>query len=159
MFGFLGYLHAVPPKCLGKKGNGGEYGTVRVRPGEVPAAGSVFSPEKLTAGTWKSPKWQGKSSSKTPGLDSMLLLIFQGVSKGCFSCLKLAARIWKWMVGTFVSFWDGVFSGAKCSFQGGYSLPRQHLIHLIGLSAAMTAFVGGWKRKEIRFSCWKRVDF
>ena len=64
MFGFLGYLHAVPPKCLGKKGNGGEYGTVRVRLGEVPAAGSVFSPEKLTAGTWKSPKWQGKSSSK-----------------------------------------------------------------------------------------------
>jgi len=46
-----------------KKGNGGEYGTVRVRPGEVrplkirlgSSCWKRDAPEKLTAGTWKSP--------------------------------------------------------------------------------------------------------
>ena len=43
---------------------------------KLPASRGVH-PGKLTAGTWKSPVWKGKSSSKPPFLGSML--IFRGV--------------------------------------------------------------------------------
>ena len=48
------------------------------------ARGKKIHPGRLTAGTYKSPIWKGKWSSKPPSLWSML--IFQGVQLMCLMC-------------------------------------------------------------------------
>ena len=49
---------------------------------------------------------------KTPCLDSMVLVIFQGVSKGCFSWTSsLHLKMDGWNIDFL---WDGIFSGASC---------------------------------------------